>query len=430
MRRRGATSAMARAPASIPDGVRRFATWAPLLIPFYIPRGAEWDKAWTGAEALHNAGGPMPGPVRTLAIAYGDRRRRHGARARLSSWPRARKTRRRGPRARRRARRAWRTCPALYRSTMARSASISCATGAARRSCWATTRDSFAIDLTRRPLDPLQSRGQFFYISEEGASAVVDRLRAGAPRRRLQRRGDRPQPASRSATRSAALAASMEIGARSREGAVLTWRIRLADQSGGRGGCASTSFAEIAAHETGAYARDLDFAGMHVETFFIAQLNAIFARNRLLRSPRAGRSEMAFFAARPVAAGVGSSATRIRARASSARARSPTPTGSAPGDARKPTMKASCGPSIRRPASRLEVELDAERRRRDRIHRRARRQRMSPPPISSRDGSNCRPIAQRRSGAPRLPQPLGRADLRAGRRAGRFASRPTATNCA
>ena len=44
--------------------------------------------------------------------------------------------------------------------------------------------------------------------------------------------------------------------------------------------------------------RDLDFAGMHVETFFIGQLNAIFARNRLLRSARAGRSEMAFFAAR------------------------------------------------------------------------------------------------------------------------------------
>ena len=31
-------------------------------------------------------------------------------------------------------------------------------------------RDSFPIDLTRRPLDPLQSRGQFFYVSEEGAA--------------------------------------------------------------------------------------------------------------------------------------------------------------------------------------------------------------------------------------------------------------------
>ena len=36
---------------AIPDGIRRFMTWAPLLIPFYIPRGTEWDFAWTGAES-------------------------------------------------------------------------------------------------------------------------------------------------------------------------------------------------------------------------------------------------------------------------------------------------------------------------------------------------------------------------------------------
>ena len=47
----------------IPEGIRRFATWAPLLIPFYIPRGADWDKAWTGAET-----DPQP-------IARADRRR-------------------------------------------------------------------------------------------------------------------------------------------------------------------------------------------------------------------------------------------------------------------------------------------------------------------------------------------------------------------
>jgi cyclic beta-1,2-glucan synthetase len=30
----------------IPEGVKRFATWAPLLIPFYIPKGKDWDVAW------------------------------------------------------------------------------------------------------------------------------------------------------------------------------------------------------------------------------------------------------------------------------------------------------------------------------------------------------------------------------------------------
>ncbi len=43
----------------IPEGVKRFTTWAPLLIPFYIPRGADWDRAWSAAEAtrLHEHAG-------------------------------------------------------------------------------------------------------------------------------------------------------------------------------------------------------------------------------------------------------------------------------------------------------------------------------------------------------------------------------------
>ena len=45
------------APAStarcIPEGVKRFTTWAPLLIPFYIPRGQDWDVAWENSGAGH-----------------------------------------------------------------------------------------------------------------------------------------------------------------------------------------------------------------------------------------------------------------------------------------------------------------------------------------------------------------------------------------
>jgi cyclic beta-1,2-glucan synthetase len=39
----------------IPEGVKRFTTWAPLLIPFYIPRGQDWNQAWNQAEALRGA---------------------------------------------------------------------------------------------------------------------------------------------------------------------------------------------------------------------------------------------------------------------------------------------------------------------------------------------------------------------------------------
>ena len=45
----------AAAQRYIPDAVKRFTTWAPLLIPFYIPRGAAWDYAWNTSQAMQNA---------------------------------------------------------------------------------------------------------------------------------------------------------------------------------------------------------------------------------------------------------------------------------------------------------------------------------------------------------------------------------------
>jgi cyclic beta-1,2-glucan synthetase len=39
----------------IPEGVKRFTTWAPLLIPFYIPREAEWNYAWDQSQAIIHA---------------------------------------------------------------------------------------------------------------------------------------------------------------------------------------------------------------------------------------------------------------------------------------------------------------------------------------------------------------------------------------
>jgi cyclic beta-1,2-glucan synthetase len=45
----------AAAQRYIPDAVKRFTTWAPLLIPFYLPRGRAWDYAWNTSLAMQNA---------------------------------------------------------------------------------------------------------------------------------------------------------------------------------------------------------------------------------------------------------------------------------------------------------------------------------------------------------------------------------------
>ena len=79
---------------AIPDAIRRFGTWAPLLIPFYIPRGADWDKAWTGAEALAQRRRRCPDAVKALAVAYGVAGAAHRRDGAVHRRARARKARR------------------------------------------------------------------------------------------------------------------------------------------------------------------------------------------------------------------------------------------------------------------------------------------------------------------------------------------------
>ena len=53
----------------IPEGVKRFTTWGPLLIPYYIPRGKDWDQAWSTAEALRgHAQGGLIASFQALAV--------------------------------------------------------------------------------------------------------------------------------------------------------------------------------------------------------------------------------------------------------------------------------------------------------------------------------------------------------------------------
>ncbi|QEH39254.1 N,N'-diacetylchitobiose phosphorylase (plasmid) [Aquisphaera giovannonii] len=62
----------------IPNAVKRFATWGPLLLPFYIPRGKDWDQAWDTSQKIQaeNTAGllgtivAMP-PAQQVALALG-----------------------------------------------------------------------------------------------------------------------------------------------------------------------------------------------------------------------------------------------------------------------------------------------------------------------------------------------------------------------
>ncbi len=47
----------AAAQRYIPEAVKRFCTWGPLLIPFYLPRGKDWDYAWNMAATMQRPTG-------------------------------------------------------------------------------------------------------------------------------------------------------------------------------------------------------------------------------------------------------------------------------------------------------------------------------------------------------------------------------------
>ena len=73
----------------IPEGIKRFATWAPLLIPFYLPRGADWDRVWSQRGVAPGRRRQRPGRAVRAAARHADppglrrRRRRHGPVRRL-----------------------------------------------------------------------------------------------------------------------------------------------------------------------------------------------------------------------------------------------------------------------------------------------------------------------------------------------------------
>lgn len=54
----------------IPEGVKRFTTWAPLLIPFYLPKGEQWAQVFSAGAAIQaRQAGAAPGWVSLTVVA-------------------------------------------------------------------------------------------------------------------------------------------------------------------------------------------------------------------------------------------------------------------------------------------------------------------------------------------------------------------------
>ncbi|WP_237481272.1 GH36-type glycosyl hydrolase domain-containing protein [Lichenibacterium dinghuense] len=277
---------------AIPEGVRRFATWAPLLIPFYIPHGADWDRAWTGAEAIGKTHPPVGAPVLSVVAVYlaaafvaG-----LGARAVARAWN--------GPR--------FSGAPALPgvprllqrggRLLSLANGAMTTEVGTDGRGYTAVTamaRGSHSIDVTRQPLDPLDLRGPFVFLRD----AAEDAAHVGAwslgyePMRRAgpDYHVGQPDPAS-IVMRNTVDGICAEARIVHAEGRPLEYTRVVLTNAGDRPRTIElTSYRELAVHELGAYLRDPDFNALHVESWFVRELGAVLARNRLLRDPATHR---------------------------------------------------------------------------------------------------------------------------------------------
>jgi cyclic beta-1,2-glucan synthetase len=288
----------------IPEGIRRFATWAPLLIPFYLPApGPEWDTAWTGAERIRATAPPLPAPVISLVVAYVIAAFCGGLVAAFAA-----------ARARQKLSAPGQPMPGVPRCISARGQRVRMSNGfiafellpdgRGYTHIHGTARKGGPIDISRRPSDPLQLRGPFFYLREKDsdrnwsigyqpcrvAGADYSFTRLSAAGLRIGNTVDD-------------LTAAFELTLAG-EDCVGIQRVTLTNQLEHSRQILLTSFQELALHETAAYTRDPEFNGMHVETAFVSPLNAIFARNRLLRDgarkqeARRMSREMAFHAGR------------------------------------------------------------------------------------------------------------------------------------
>jgi cyclic beta-1,2-glucan synthetase len=253
----------------IPEGIRRFATWAPLLIPFYIPRGAEWDQVWTGAERVATSGSPILPGVTTVLLGYGVAT---GCALAIAAVVWTHHQRR--PAVRRPAG-ALVASNGVYALELARDGR-----GFSRALSWA--RPDFEIDLTRRPDDPLQLRGKLFYLREAGGPAWSlgqQPLQVTGPDYEVSQ----PTPTSLRIVNTVAgirAVATAEIGdAKSVE----TWRLVLRNLEQRPRLIELTSYQELALAGSGGYQRAPAYNGMHVGTWFVAKLGAVLAQNRLLR---------------------------------------------------------------------------------------------------------------------------------------------------
>jgi cyclic beta-1,2-glucan synthetase len=277
---------------AIPEGLRRFATWAPLLIPFYIPRGAEWDRVWVAAEQMQASAPSLLPSVQTVLTGYAVAALVALALT-LLLWFRDQPVRVRPategavppPEP------PWSPLHVFHVGNGFYTLDV-CADGRCHSHTLRTGGHGPEIDLTRRSDERMMLTGKFFYLRDlahgeraEGPfwSLGWQPIRHAGPDYGVSRLTPTNVRFvnSRDGLRAEALVEVAEAEAHER------WRLRLTNDSAQERMVELVSYQELALAPWDGYRRTPSYNAVHVGTCFVRSLGALIARNRHLK-PKQG----------------------------------------------------------------------------------------------------------------------------------------------
>lgn len=262
---------------AIPEGLRRFATWAPLLLPFYIPRGAEWDSAWSAAERMSHLRPPSYSYLIGGYMLYAGLLAFALIVFLLVQLARAGKLPLEGitgaggvPGSK----------PFELTNGLITSQWFEDGQGATRVE--GVARGGPPIDLTRRPDDHAHPRGRFLFFREEGGELWS--LGSAPTCCRCEKVSLESEGSTYlfflSQQNGFAIEAKIALAA---DEAVEVMRLRLVDLEQRPRRLELATLREWVLNETGVEQRDAAYNALHIGTWFVGSLNAIIAQNRLLK---------------------------------------------------------------------------------------------------------------------------------------------------
>jgi cyclic beta-1,2-glucan synthetase len=262
---------------AIPEGIRRFGTWAPLLLPFYIPRAGEWDKAWNAAEQMANTRPPSYTYLVGGYLVYAGFVALGLVVFLLTRLARAQRISIQGvtgaggvPGSR----------PLKLTNGLMTSEWFEDSQGTTRIE--GVCRGGPAIDLTRRPDDHAHPRGRFLFLREgEGELWSLGQAPTccAAAKAALTSEGENCL-FFLSENNGFAIEAKVSLAA---DEAVEIMRLRIVNLEQRPRRLVLSSLREWVLNETGVELRDAAYNAIHIGAWFVKSLNAVIAQNRLLK---------------------------------------------------------------------------------------------------------------------------------------------------